>query len=295
MSAGRADRRETALQPRCWRPTPFFRASAAIHLAAPLALAAAPRRWPAVAAVLVADHALAAAAGLWPRSHLLGPNLDRLPAAGGNRVALSFDDGPDPEVTPAVLDLLDRHHARASFFLIGRRAAEHPELVARIVERGHRVENHTWSHSYAFSLFGPRRAAVEVDRAQQELTRLAGTPPVYLRPPAGLRSPWFEALLAARGLTLASWTRRGFDTVERRPQRVAGRLLRHLAPGDLLLLHDGGAARDRGGRPVVLPALAALLTELDRRGLSAVAVPPAAACRPLRRADRVTPDLPTRS
>jgi peptidoglycan/xylan/chitin deacetylase (PgdA/CDA1 family) len=249
--------------------------SAGLHLAAAAGLALAPRRWPLAVGAVVADHAVLAAAGLWPRSRLLGPNLRRLSAdrAAAGEVALTFDDGPDPETTPRVLDLLDRHGARASFFCIGLRALAHPGLVAEIVRRGHRVENHTYRHSYRFALLGPWKLAREIDRAQQVLTAAAGRAPVYLRAPAGLRGPWLEPVLARRGLLLASWTRRGFDTFRSDPARVAARLTRGLAAGDVLLLHDAGAACDRDGRPVVLPALARVLTEIAARGLFATPLP----------------------
>lgn len=205
---------------------------------------------------------------LRPRSTIPGPVLRRLPvsAHGGRRVALTFDDGPDPEVTPRVLDLLDRYGAKASFFVVGERAAAHPDLVAEIVRRGHRVENHTHRHSPAFALLGPRAAGREIDRTQEVVEALTGRRPDHFRPVAGMRNPWLAAVLAERSLTLAAWTRRGFDTVDPDPARVARRLLRHLTPGDVLLFHDGSAARDGDGRAVVLEVLERVLEEMAGRG-----------------------------
>jgi peptidoglycan/xylan/chitin deacetylase (PgdA/CDA1 family) len=188
---------------------------------------------------------------------------------------LTFDDGPDPRVTPAVIERLERAGCRASFFCIGRRAAAHPELVAELVRRGHRVENHSWSHPHAFAFYPPGALRREIRRAQQILTRLAGDRPRFFRAPAGLRSLLLERELAAAGLHLASWTRRGFDTVSREPRRVVRRITRRLQAGDVLLLHDGSAARDRLGVPVVLEALPRLLDELAARGLRAVPLPAA--------------------
>lgn len=263
-----------------WLPSGFLKLSAGLHVAALAAVAAVPRLWPAALAVVAADHLAAGIAGMVPRSRWLGPNLRRLAEAAGGaaraEVGLTFDDGPDPEVTPAVLDRLARRGARASFFLVGRRAEARPKLVAEIVRRGHRVENHTWSHSNRFALLGPRGAGAEIDRAQEAIERLTGTPPSWFRPPAGIRPPWLSPLLARRGLTLASWTRRGYDTVSADPARVAARLTRGLAAGDLLLLHDGCSARGPGGAPVVLGALDRVLDALEERGLAAVPLPPAA-------------------
>jgi peptidoglycan/xylan/chitin deacetylase (PgdA/CDA1 family) len=263
---------------RAWRPTPLLTASAGIHLAAALALAAAPRHWQLAAAALVGDHALLAGAGLWPSSRLLGPNLSRLPEAAARRgeVALTFDDGPDPQVTPAVVERLERHGVRASFFCIGRRVEAHPEVVAELARRGHQVENHSYSHPHAFACYASAALRRQVRLAQEALARASGSRPRFFRAPAGFRNLLLERELAASGLALTSWTRRGFDTVSRDPRRIARRLLRGVRGGDVLLLHDGSAARDRHGVPVVLEALSRLLDELAARGLRAVPLRPAA-------------------
>jgi peptidoglycan/xylan/chitin deacetylase (PgdA/CDA1 family) len=263
------------LAARPWRPAPLVLASAGLHAATVATLAAAPHRWPLAAGILAGNHLLLAAAGLWPASALLGPNLCRLPAAAARRgeVALTFDDGPDPRVTPAVLDELDRHGARASFFCIGRRAAAYPDVTAEVARRGHHVENHSYSHPNAFSLYLPAAQRREIRLGQEALRAACGTLPRFFRAPAGFRNLWLERELAAAGLRLASWTRRGFDTVSRDPRRVARRLLAKLRAGDVLLLHDGSGARDGRGTPVVLEALRRVLDEMAVRGLRAVALP----------------------
>jgi peptidoglycan/xylan/chitin deacetylase (PgdA/CDA1 family) len=259
-----------------WRPTPFLAASGALHAAGLAALALAPRRWPWIAGTLMANHCALAVASMWPQSTWLGPNLTRLPEAAVRRgeVALTFDDGPDPEITPRVLDRLDERSVRASFFLIGQRARAFPDLAAEIVRRGHRVENHTWSHPHSFAFFLPPALNREVGRAQETLEEIvgaigAGQAPRLFRAPAGIRNPCLDPVLAAAGLTLASWTRRGYDTVDRQAGRVAARLLSGLAAGDVLLLHDGPTvARTESGRPVVLEALPRVLDGIARQGLT---------------------------
>ena len=258
-----------------WRPTPFLLGSAAIHAAGVLTALGFPQQAPAVAATLFANHVALAAATLWPKGPLLGPNLTRLPgaAAAKGEVALTFDDGPDPEVTPQVLDLLAARSARATFFCIGRRAEEYPEIAAEAVRRGHTLENHTWSHPNAFACYLPRAMRREIRRAQEVLERISGRRPRFFRAPAGFRNFLLEPELLPLGLSLASWTRRGYDTVSRDAEAVSRRLLQKLAGGDVLLLHDGSAARGRGGRPVVLEVLPRLLDELEARGLRAVPMP----------------------
>jgi peptidoglycan/xylan/chitin deacetylase (PgdA/CDA1 family) len=262
--------------PRRWHPGPLLGASAAFHAAVLGAVATAPGRWPLAAAALAGNHLVIAGTGLLPASRLLGPNLSRLPAAAARRgeVGITFDDGPDPRVTPAVLARLAEHGATASFFAIGQRAERYPELVAEVARRGHRVENHSYSHPHTFSFYFAPALRREIGRAQEILARAAGRQPSFFRAPAGLRNFLLEPVLAAAGLHLASWSRRAFDTVSHDPRQVVRRLLRSLVPGDVLLLHDGSTARSLAGVPVVLEALPRLLDALAERGLRAVALAP---------------------
>lgn len=255
-----------------WRPTPLLAGSALLHAAAGALLLARPADWPLPLGLLAADHALLTALGLWPRSRALGPNWTRLPAsaAAQGAVALTIDDGPDPEVTPRVLDLLDAAGTSASFFCIGTRARRHPQLLAEIVRRGHAVENHSEQHRHTFSLLGPRALAREIGAAQATLGELTGSAPRFFRAPAGLRNPFLDPVLHGLDLRLASWTRRGYDTRECDPVRVQTRLLRGLGAGDILLLHDGHAARTADGRPVALAVLPPLLAALAAAGLRCV-------------------------
>jgi peptidoglycan-N-acetylglucosamine deacetylase len=254
------------------RIAPVLRASAAWHCGALALTLLRPHWWPWTAAAIIADHALLTGLGLWPRSSALGANLTRLPAAAAARgeVAITIDDGPDPEVTPQVLSILAAKRARATFFCIGERVAQFPQLVRDCVLQGHGVENHSFHHAHYFSLlaFGALRS--ELQRAQQAIERACGSTPRFFRAPAGLRSPLLDPILQRLGLLLASWTRRGFDTVNGDATRVLARLCRDLRAGDILLLHDGHAARTASGRPVVIEVLPALLEAIERLGLRAV-------------------------
>ena len=254
-----------------WRLPPFLRASVGLHSAGVAALVLAPERWKLVVGGLLLDHGLIGAAALWPRSTLLGANMTRLAGASGE-VALTFDDGPHPEVTPAVLDRLDRRGARATFFCVGRKVAAHPDLVAEVHRRGHRVENHTLSHPHAFGFYGPRAMEREIRAAQDAIAAATGRAPRLFRAPVGIRNPWLDRVLARLDLRLVSWTRRGLDTVHADASRVAGRLLRGLAAGDILLLHDGSSARDAAGRAVAIDALDRVLDGLEAAGLRSAPV-----------------------
>ena len=249
-----------------WRPTSAIAGSIGLHCLAGVGVLLGPETWPWAAGAITANHTLLTAAGMWPRSTLLGPNLTRLPEAARSRreIALTFDDGPDPEVTPRVLDLLDECGARATFFCIGDRARRHPALCREIASRGHAIENHSRRHlaTFAFLVRGSLRG--EIADAQEMLAGLSGSTPRFFRPPAGMRNPFLDPVLHGLGLRLATWTRRGFDTRERDPARVTARLTTGLAAGDILLLHDGNAARSASGHPVVLDALPRLLDAVAR-------------------------------
>jgi peptidoglycan-N-acetylglucosamine deacetylase len=260
-------------------PSWLMKISALIHVGALATVVVAPRLWPWALAAVVANHVPLVLGGLLPRSRLLGPNWTRLPAAAGT-VALTIDDGPDPEVTPAVLDVLARHGVRATFFCIGDRVASHPDLARRISREGHEIGNHTEHHRYIFSLFGPRAVHREVALAQTSIQVACQVVPRYFRAPAGLRNPFLEPCLAALGLQLASWTRRGYDTVNPDAGRVLARLTHNLAAGDILLLHDGRAARTADGTPVILAVLPRLLPALAGQRLRCVTLSEGLATRP---------------
>ena len=270
----------SAQQPR--RPSALIRGSVALHLAAAGVMLARPPLWPWALSAMIADHLLLTAAGLWPRSRLLGPNWTRLPAAaaaGGaaaGAIAITIDDGPDPDITPRVLALLEAHGAQATFFCIGERVARHPRLAREIVQRGHAIENHSQRHLQRFSLLGPRALAQEIGRAQQTIAAATGEVAQFFRAPAGLRNLFLEPVLARANLRLVSWTRRGFDTVSGSAAHVLGRLTRHLRDGDILLLHDGHAARTAAGGAVSLEVLPALLAAVAAARLTPITLRAAA-------------------
>jgi len=255
-----------------WRPKPVVAGSIGLHVVAPAGLLWAPEAWPWAIVAIAANHLALGIAGLCPRSTILGPNLTRLPESAVARmeISLTFDDGPDPEVTPKVLDILDARDARATFFCIADRAARYPALCEDIVRRGHAVENHSLSHSLKFAMLGIRSIRKEITSAQEVLASLCGRPPRFFRPPAGLRNPLLDPVLHATGLRLVSWSRRGFDTRGNDVGKVASRLLGGLAAGDIVLLHDGHAARSASGTPIVLDVLPLLLDRIESMRLRPV-------------------------
>jgi len=255
-----------------WFPSAFTKASAAFHGVAAVTLALDSSQFPFVVSGLVANHMILSTVGLVPRGTLLGPNITCLPAAAAARgqVALTIDDGPDAAVTPAVLEILDHYKVRATFFAIGSQILAEPDIAREIVRRGHGLENHSATHPYHFSLLGVRGMTNEVANGQKLIRQVTGFESRFFRAPAGLRNPLLQPVLSSMGLRLASWTRRGFDTVELDPTRVRRRLLDGLAAGDIILQHDGAAARTQSGQPVILEVLPSVLDAFNARGLSAV-------------------------
>jgi len=192
--------------------------------------------WQAALACFVLTGAVMAYGTLSPTTRMFGPVVSRI---GGPGVLLTLDDGPDPVTTPAVLDLLDRHEAKAVFFLIGDRVRKWPELAREIVRRGHAVGNHSQTHpAYRFWSLGPWRMWREIAACQETLTEVLGTAPVWFRAPVGHYNSFVHPALDALGLRLMAWNCRGFDGTDRNVEKVLARLRENLRPGAVVLLHE---------------------------------------------------------
>lgn len=256
-----------------WKPSPAIKASALLHLGALSGLVAG-LAWPWAVGGVLANHAVLTIAGLWPRSTLLGSNMLKLSAAAcdARQIAITIDDGPHPQVTPVVLDILEASNAQATFFCIGKAVEAHPQLAREIIRRGHHIENHSYAHRHYFSVMGLSQLRNEIGRAQSVISQITGHTPVYFRAPAGLRSPLLDPVLQSLDLQLVSWTRRGFDTVATDPNKVLRRLENGISAGDILLLHDGNAGATASGRALILDVLPKLLDTVQSRGLRAVSL-----------------------
>ncbi len=196
---------------------------------------------------------------LWPQSRLFCPVLTRLPT-GAREVWLTIDDGPSTQ-TLAMLDLLDAHQARATFFVVGERAMAQPELVREIARRGHGIGNHSATHPAKwFWALPPWSMRREIERTQAILEGITGSRPRWFRAVIGMSNPFVAVALRDAGLTRVAWSARGFDAVVADPQRVLAGVERHLAPGAIVLMHEG-APHGRN-----LEGMALLLQRLDALG-----------------------------
>lgn len=260
---------------RQWKPSPAVRLVIYFHIIIIIAFIAYPAGWMWFGSALLCSHFLLGVAGMWPRSRLLGMNLSTLPMTCRERgyVALTFDDGPDPSVTPRVLDLLDRYGAKASFFCVGQRVTEYPELVQDIVRRGHSVENHSYCHPKLFACYTLGALSREISRAQGVIERCTGRAPRFFRAPMGLRSPLLDPVLARYNLDYVSWRRRGYDTISTNAAAVLRRITRNLRAGDVIVLHDSSGRHTCADGPIVLLVLQALLDHVTQRGLRPVSLP----------------------
>jgi peptidoglycan/xylan/chitin deacetylase (PgdA/CDA1 family) len=199
------------------------------------------------------------------------------------RLALTFDDGPHPEDTPAILDILGRDGAQATFFVVGERARRHPELVRRAAEQGHEIAVHSDTHPWWFSLAGRGRVRREVEAARVTVEALSGSRPRFFRPPMGHKNLFLEEALEAADLEMITWTARCFDTLPGSASRIRRAAAAGATPGGILLLHEGVRRRPGASSPVV-QALPGILSALRQRGL-----------QPSRLADLRRPAPPSRT
>jgi peptidoglycan/xylan/chitin deacetylase (PgdA/CDA1 family) len=208
--------------------------------------------WAAGASIFAASAGLAAWGAFHPASQLFGATLRRLPdnPGGETLLALTFDDGPNPAMTPRLLDILAKEQVRATFFLIGEYVRAFPALAGEIAARGHAIGNHTDTHP-SLVLLSRRRIAEEFRRCQEAIAQATGRAPVWMRPPRGFRSPQMHVAARQAGFRgVAMWSTHARDWKRQPASDVIARL-RRVRPGDIVLLHDGappaegGPGRDR--------------------------------------------------
>ena len=213
--------------------------------------------------LMLASHALFLWGVFRPQSRLFSPVLSRFPI-NEKVVWLTIDDGPSAD-TRAILDLLDARGVKATFFLVGERAAQRPDDVREIARRGHGIGNHSASHpSATFWALGPKRMRSEIERTQKTLREIAGTAPRWFRAVVGMANPFVSAPLRDMNLARVAWCARGFDAVAADPASVVARIERGLRPGAIVLLHEGAVH----GRNVETISL--LLDRLDALGYRCV-------------------------
>jgi peptidoglycan-N-acetylglucosamine deacetylase len=229
-----------------------------------------------VPAAVAAATGLAAYAGRYPDSKIFGPAITHTNSP--RKLAITFDDGPNPTMTPKFLDLLDRHRVRATFFVIGEYVRQHPELLRETVARGHVVGNHTDSHPNLFWV-SATQTREELHRCHDAIATALNAPPKFFRPPFGWRNPWLASAARELSLKVATWTllpgdwrAPNGDWLVRRMESISARAKSAAlgAGGDILCLHDGGHRAQNSDRTNTLAALEQCLPRWRDLGLDFV-------------------------
>jgi peptidoglycan-N-acetylglucosamine deacetylase len=216
---------------------------------------------------------LAASLGVsFPEWRMFGPSLCRVHTMQ-KVIALTFDDGPDPETTPVLLDLLARKGVRATFFCIGKRVARHRELARRIATEEHLIGNHSFAHSRGTNLFGEARLRADLERAQEEIAQAVGRKPEFFRPPMMLTNQRVFRVARALSLTVAGCTVRGYDLRGASTEKVLHRVLGRLKPGAIIALHDSGVPPER-----LVDLVERLLDQLHTQGYHCLRLDELVAC-----------------
>lgn len=160
-------------------------------------------------------------------------------SADSQSIALTFDDGPVPGKTDLVLDILKKHQVKATFFFIGNRVDQHPELAKRAVEEGHLLGNHSHNHTFMFDLYNERQMSDELDICNEAIEDIVGKKPKLFRPPYGVTNPTMQRVLKRNGMVSVGWSLRSFDTSTKNKLKLWQRLEKS-KPGDIVLLHEHG-------------------------------------------------------
>lgn len=222
-----------------------------------------------------------------PKSQLFGPTIFQ--TGNSRKLAITFDDGPNPAITPKLLDLLERHNAKATFFVVGKFVRACPALVKETAARGHTIGNHTETHPNLF-FCGPGETRAELVHCAETISHAIHEEPRLFRPPFGLRSPWLGELVARNRMQTVIWTLmpgdwrpKPVEWLTTRMQAIADRASQNPSPtsrrlpqshGDVLCLHDGDYKHLNGDRSRTLAALEYWLPRWRDLGLEFVTITP---------------------
>lgn len=214
---------------------------------------------PALAAGLAVT-AAAVHGVFYPNSYVFGRPVARL-RSFGRVVALTFDDGPNPDATPRILDALAARNVKATFFVLGRHADRWPELVQRVADEGHTIGNHGWHHR-KLHVHGPGYVRRDLTMGTESIERAAGVRPKLFRAPHGVRSPWVTPIAASLGQTTVGWSRGVWDSAKPGVDAIVRRTVDGTKPGSIMLLHDGDGYDPDGDRTQTAEAIPRIVDEL---------------------------------
>lgn len=184
-------------------------------------------------------------------------------------VALTFDDGPHPEFTPQILDILDKYHIKATFFMVGKEMIKYPDVVKEVVKRGHVIGNHTYTHPHDIELDTRAQMKQELENCEKVIEQLTGKRTHLFRSPRGLVDSTVFMIANEEGYRVILWTVCADHHDAPTPQLMAKRVLQHIKPGGIVLAHDGMYCMRRKD----VAATPLIIEELIKRGYKFVTVP----------------------
>lgn len=225
-----------------------------------------------IGALAAAGAAAAIVHGLYyPNSYVFGRPITSVSGAGKS-IALTFDDGPNPDATPRILDALKARDVKATFFILGRHADEWPDIARRVADEGHTIGNHGWHHR-KLHLRGPGYVRRDLSMGTTSIARAAGMTPTLFRAPHGFRSPWVTPIAASLGQRTVGWSRGVWDSAKPGVDAIVRRTVDGARPGRIMLLHDGDGYDMHGDRTQTAGAVPRILDELLEQGYAFITIP----------------------
>ncbi|MBI4646961.1 MAG: polysaccharide deacetylase family protein [Bacteroidia bacterium] len=156
-----------------------------------------------------------------------------------NEIAITFDDGPQNNITPAVLDVLNKNNIKAGFFCIGKKITGNEDIIKRIVNQGHLIGNHTWSHSVFIDFYSAKRILREIKQTEDLIFKITNQRTKFFRPPYGVTNPSVRKAVEIGKYRAVGWNVRSLDTHHwKKPGRIVNRVIKKLKPGSIILFHD---------------------------------------------------------
>jgi peptidoglycan/xylan/chitin deacetylase (PgdA/CDA1 family) len=204
-------------------------------------------------------------------SRVFGPVLGELPA-DGKQVSLTFDDGPNPDATPRILDTLAKHGVKATFFILGAHAERWPDLVHRVVTEGHQIGNHGYFHR-KLHLKSPFYVKRDLVLGKRAIERAGAQSPKFFRAPHGFRSPWVTTIARSLGERTIGWSLGVWDSEMPGVKAIVDRTIEGTRPGSIILLHDGDGYNPNADRTQTAAAVPWIITGLRERGFEFVTLP----------------------
>ncbi|HEY4672444.1 MAG TPA: polysaccharide deacetylase family protein [Gemmatimonadaceae bacterium] len=204
-------------------------------------------------------------------SPLFGPALGKI-ESGRKVVALTFDDGPNPDATPLILDTLREKNVRATFFVLGSHAERWPELVRRISNEGHQLGNHGYFHR-KLQFKSPFYVSRDIRLGIRAIKRAGAPAPKYFRAPHGFRSPWTTPIASSYGERTVGWSLGVWDSDRPGVEEILRRTLEGVSPGSIVLLHDGDGYNPDGDRMQTAAALPLIIDRLKEQGYEFATLP----------------------